>query len=440
MSGAVHIVHHIDTEGPLYEDRGELFKRLKLIFDIQVEPTEENLKKLQRKEIPLHGREEEVARVVDPHTVNFLGDWSQIGEMLDRVMAPGYRNILQDSAGQGWVYNWHCMDHVGFVENPRRRDLGYFKVFDYYQNRIQQPGSERDRLHWHFHPVHFGRAAHIPATSYVNSFSEITQVISRRLIERRWFPLVNRAGFHSERPDSHWFLEQWMPFDPSNQSVEADQAPKAQKDMAAGRFGDWRWAPSDWSLYHPHHDDYQKPGQCRRVIARVLNMKSRHRNINGEELRKAFQKAQKDEKVYVGVTNHDWRDMQVEIDEFRQTLSSVIKEFKDVKFYFSETVEAFRDILFTEEPPQLKLKCEIKTVPSEQLLVTVQQGQLFGPQPWLSIKTSKGEYLHDNFDVVEPGRVFSYSFDDYTLPLDQVGAWAVASNDRYGHQAIEASQ
>lgn len=35
-----------------------------------------------------------------------------------------------------------------------------------------------------------------------------------------WFPLVNRAGMHNERPDSNWFLEQWIPFDASNQSIE----------------------------------------------------------------------------------------------------------------------------------------------------------------------------------------------------------------------------
>ena len=32
--------------------------------------------------------------------------------------------------------------------------------------------------------------------------------------------VVNRAGFHCERPDSHLFMEQWIPFDLSNMSTE----------------------------------------------------------------------------------------------------------------------------------------------------------------------------------------------------------------------------
>ena len=61
--------------------------------------------------------------------------------------------------------------------------------------------------------------AHKCASSYVNS-PELYQIITRRIIERNWFPVVNRAGFHCERPDSHLFLEQWIPFDLSNLSTE----------------------------------------------------------------------------------------------------------------------------------------------------------------------------------------------------------------------------
>ena len=49
--GIVYICHHIDTEGPLWEVISELFNRLKLIFGIDLEPTYENLEKLQNGEI-----------------------------------------------------------------------------------------------------------------------------------------------------------------------------------------------------------------------------------------------------------------------------------------------------------------------------------------------------------------------------------------------------
>ena len=63
------------------------------------------------------------------------------------------------------------------------------------------------------------KEAHRCATSYVNS-PELYQILCRRIIEKKWFPSVNRAGFWTERPDSNWFLEQWIPFDISNMSTE----------------------------------------------------------------------------------------------------------------------------------------------------------------------------------------------------------------------------
>ena len=39
----MHIVHCIDTEGPLTEDINETFKRLKVIFQIDIEPSKDNL-------------------------------------------------------------------------------------------------------------------------------------------------------------------------------------------------------------------------------------------------------------------------------------------------------------------------------------------------------------------------------------------------------------
>ena len=40
-------------------------------------------------------------------------------------------NPYKDSFGNGWVFNWHCLDHVGYINNPRRRDMGYHNIFDY---------------------------------------------------------------------------------------------------------------------------------------------------------------------------------------------------------------------------------------------------------------------------------------------------------------------
>lgn len=440
MIGKVYICHHIDTEGPLYESIEELFKRVKFVTGINLEPTKDNIIKLQNREIEISDELwKELKLIVDPHTINFLGEWGQIDTMLDTIMSSSYRNELLDIEGNGWLYNWHIMDHVGFTgANPRRRDLGYLKIFEYYESKIKATDSYMDVLHWHFHPISFTKDAHIPATSYENSMYDLHQIISRRLIEKEWFPLVNRAGFHTVRFDSSHFLEQWIPFDPSNQAVKDEFQPKLQRDLTNGRFGDWRGAPYDWSIYQPNHRDWRKSGAMNRYVARVLNMNSRHRNITYDELVTAFEKARKGENVYVGITNHDWRDMKREIDDFRILLAKVIEEYSDVPFIFSESKRAFQEILFSSEQVQeeaINIKVELD---SKHLVVYVQNGETFGPQPYLAIKTKDGQYYHDNFDYFDhSSQNFNYTFDDYTIPLDNIEKIAVATNDKFGNQAIK---
>ncbi len=433
--GGVYICHHVDTEGPLHEDIKELFNRLKNIFDIDLEPTKENLKMLQNGDIKVDDKlKKELRLVIEPHTINFHGNWNDIERMLLKIMSKDFRNQMLDSTGNGWIYNWHIMDHIGFVDNPRHRDMGYLNIFNFYENIIKTTESKKDALHWHFHPIPFYKQANIPATCYDNSMYEIHQVITRRLIEKKWFPKVNRAGFHTERVDSNFFLEQWIPFDPSNQAVETDNMPQEQRDMINHRYGDWIGAPADWSLYHPSLYDWRKKGNLNRVIARVLNMKSRHRNITAKEIEKAFEKAHNGENVYLGITNHDWRDMSVEINEFRILLKEVTKKYPNVNFKFSESTDAFRTVMGYNnkeiENSRIVFDIDIK---NNVLFLKVKNGELFGPQPYLAIKTVNGDYFHDNFDFGKFKKEYFYTFDSYTLELNKISKIAVASNDKYGN-------
>ena len=114
--GIVYICHHIDTEGPLWENIEELFDRLDLIYGIKLEPTYENLEKLQKGEIEVdEGIKASLALTIDPHTIGFKRNWGMIEEMLFRIMSPEFRNKMTDSFGGGWVYNWHCIAWIMWV-------------------------------------------------------------------------------------------------------------------------------------------------------------------------------------------------------------------------------------------------------------------------------------------------------------------------------------
>jgi len=437
----VYIVHCVDTEGPLYESLEAKFQRLEHLFGITgLEQSESTLARLRNGEIDLAGREQHVATVLSGHLTNYMDTWTRVDAMLDQVMAPAFRDALRDSDGHGWCFNWFCLDHVGFVNNPRRRDMGFHNVFDHYRARLARMNERRDGVHWHFHPVSTYRDAHRCATHYLRS-PEIFEILARRIIERGWFPAAYRAGFQAERPDSHWFLEQWIPFDMTNMALDDNSELDRTVDFRNGRSGDWRRAPADWSIYHPSHDDYQVPGDCRRVIGRCLNVLNRIASIDQREMDKAFARAAGGEAALVGICSHDFRDLGPEVNHVRGLIELARARHPNVPFHFTEAADAFRRVLWPGGVTEPALDFSVRLHPAGEGDVThieirTEHGQVFGPQPFLAIETQSRRFLHDNLDFAEkPGRWF-YAFHDDTLPITDVARIGVGASDRAGRTCV----
>lgn len=428
MAGTVYVVHCIDTEGPLYEEPTVPFEQIRNIFGISIEPTRENLIKLQKGELDLGGKEQAVRNLVDIHKITTRGTWEEIQEMLDEITSDEFRDKLPDSHGNGWIYNWFCMDHVGFHgKNPRRRDSGHHKVFDRYRRMTAKQGRG-DFIGFHHHPVPFSGNYNESGTAFWGG-ENLNQILCRKIIDRYWFPVAFRPGFHTERPDSNWFLEQWIPFDYGNQAVRTEET--EQIDLSAGRFGDWRHAPLEWHPYHPSHDDYQRKGNCRRWITRCLNMYARIRQITLEDVENAFRAAQAGENVILSFTDHDYKDMRYEINSVRDLIACTVQKFPGVPFVYADAVSAMRKCLgLTYE--DLNLEAELQSGDGNPRLSVKTDTDIFGPQPFLAIKTKGGAYFWDNFDFAVPGREWSYTFDVNTVKLEEVETIGIAANNGYG--------
>ncbi len=410
----VYLVHAVDAEGPLYESFEATFERIENAFGFKIKATLENLEKLQNKELPLYGKEDQIAKMISKESLKYNADFQQLNTMLATIGSAEFRNKFQDSFGNGWIYNWFCVDHIGYTSNPRKKELGFHKIFDFYKDFIKKTNS-KDSIHWHFHPVHPSGVSNLCATNYLIN-TNFFDIIAKRILEREWFPSVNRAGFNTGRADSHWLLEQWIPFDISNQSYEEITE---QDDLAGGRFGDWRRAPLDWRIYNPNHDDYQSIETCRRYIGRCLNVGTRIRNLTENEVVKAFEFAQKNGKALMGVTNHDFREMSQDISKMHEMLSKVSAMFPNVKYKFSEAREAFNTCLFGNfEPPQnniLNVNWKEGANSQQKLLEIEAIEETFGPQPFLAIKTRDGMIYHDNLDIQIPFKKWTYVFDYQTV-------------------------
>ena len=311
----VYIVHCIDSEGPLHESLEATFERLKHIYHLDFEPSQELLLKLQKGEVSLNGLEDSVKTTLNPHLLNYNNTWDKVENMLDDCLSDNFRNQFKDSNEKGWVYNWHCVDHVDYDLNPRRRDIGYHNIFDEYKRILNKNKSYQDGLHFHYHPHPLIKHAHLCATRWLGPTDKLFQVLSRRIIDRNWFPSVNRPGFQVNRPDSHWFLEQFIPFDYATLAMEAQKEDTQQLDFSSGRSGDWRRAPITWQPYHPSHDDYQIPGNCRRWIGRCLNIGTRAYLLDEKEVVRAFKEAREGKSVVMSFADHDFRDLRADVKE-----------------------------------------------------------------------------------------------------------------------------
>lgn len=433
MPSTVFIVHCIDTEGPLHEPIEATFDRLHAIFGLKFEPDAGLLRRLQAGAVPLDGKEEAVKRVIDPHLLAYKDNWDKVDAMLDDAMSESFRNRMLDTSGQGWVYNWFCVDHVDYSSNPRGRDIGYHNVFDRYASRVRDPASRRDRLHFHYHPHPYSGEAHRCATHWWAASDSLHQVMSRRVIDRQWFPSVNRPGFHVTRPDSHWFLEQHIPFDYASQAKVANGVDTAQRGLDSGRFGDWRRAPPVWQPYHPSADDYQVRGQCRRWIARCLNIGTRYRLLDAADVMQAFGEAREGKPVVLGFTNHDFRDMRPDIEAVRTLLAPAIRAYPEVAFEFAEALDAMRRALDVPHQPPCRFDITLTATGDAQTELRILSSvPTFGPQPWLALRTRAGDYRFDNFDIDEPFKAWRYVFDAETISVDALDMIGVAANNAYG--------
>ena len=98
------------------------------------------------------------------------------------------------------MINWNCVDHINYVSNPQKRLIGTHKIYDYY-NKLIKLNKSKDEIHFHFHPQSISNHANTTGNHYFSHSNNIYQILSKRIIDRNWFPSSYRAGFHIENPE-----------------------------------------------------------------------------------------------------------------------------------------------------------------------------------------------------------------------------------------------
>ena len=421
------IVHLVDTEGPLNETLDATFESLYRVFGVRLEPTAENLAMIQRGESIPPELAPAIVKKFSKHRLSYNRNWDDIGAMCQTLFDPYWRNKFKDSFGNPYAINWCCVDFLGFQANPRQRQMGPNFSHRFYSQWIKQSGTTQDRLYWHYHPIAFSRAAHHSGTN-LNHFPHHYTSLCHRILDCHDFPAVFRPGYHMERVDLNVFLEQWIPFDYANQNVSG-----RQESTNYGRFQNWDGAPVDWTVYHPSFGDARKNGSLRRRIARCLNIGTDFSLLTEQEIDLAFTNASKGMPVILSYADHDERDMISEVEQVASLIKQVAKRYAGVVSYqYCNAVEAMRICEGLRVTGNLKFDVKIKR---NRISVKVNK-ELFGPQPFLAIRSKAGEVFHDNFCLGEDERSFFYIFDEDSIPIESILEIGIAGNDTVGTTAV----
>jgi hypothetical protein len=79
----------------------------------------------------------------------------------------------------------------------------------------------------------------------------------------------------------------------------------------------------------------------------------------------------------------------------------------------------------------------VKESDEKYVLHVKAKGALFGPQPFLTVRTSSGGYLWENFDRADE-RHWTFTFDENHVPVNAIGSLGVAANSPYGTAEINS--
>ena len=434
MKKNVYVVHCVDTEGPLNESLDATFERIYEHTGVKLEPSKKNLDLVQKGLIDLNGKEAFAQKAFSKQLLDYMNNWEKLDAMLDTIQSKSFRNKYRDSKGQGWVFNWFCLDNIDWLKNPRERIIGDHKIYDHYHERLKLVENHNDSIQFHYHPRNFKNHAHLVGTHWLNNGNHIYQILSKKIIDRMWFPSVNRPGFHVTRSDSNWFLEQFIPFDYANQALPLSG--QKSQTVLDYRFGDWRGAPYSSSPYHPAHDDYKKEGDMRRWVARCMNVGTRHSLLTEDDVLMAFATANKGLPSILAFTNHDFRDMAPDVLYVQELLKKVSAKYPEVNFIYSNASSAFRHALEMQIEKPCKFNVLFKSVNNISYLEIESDVKTFGPQPYLALKTKDGCYHHDNFIIEEGHRKWIYFFDEHTFHYSDLESIGVAANNNCGYVTV----
>ena len=136
--------------------------------------------------------------------------------------------------------------------------------------------------------------------------------------------------------------------------------------------------------------------------------------------------------LFVSFSNHDFRNMIPEIEKIQNFIKKASEKFPNVHFSYENAISGFQKYLNLSLKRPLLVYNFSKENNSETLTLNVKcKNEIFGPQPFLAIKTLEGDFYWQNFDFREKNS-WSFCFDTVNISANEVSQIGIAANSKTG--------
>ncbi len=367
--------------------------------------------------------------IVDSRKPEILDTWERVDSLIRRMTHKEFRMKFPDFSGQGLKYSWFILHLTGFKTNPFKRPMGYNQVFDHYlETHGKTIADNQDGLYWHYHQPSPSGIGNEWCRDWTHC-TEYHQVLSHLVLDRGFFPTCFRAGGRIEDDDlSHW-IEQWIPFDFSNNSGKVNWDKRESDGKKLSDICDWRRAPQDWFPYHPSKEDYQVPGTQKRSLFRCPDLNSPVHVLTDDEIEKAFGQAKQGRNVVLAFFEHDRRDnVLVSLEDVCRRIKKIAVQFSDVPWFYRNAQEAAQQALGLYKEDEIRFAVECRD--EDRIFITA-EGALFGNSPYVCLK-SENQYQEIPLHTIGVGKWLSGHLD-----LRSVEKIGIAANSVNGNSFVK---
>ena len=310
----------------------------------------------------------------DPGNSELLKNWSHVDLAMDKLFEVKTRTQYHDSFGNNFKIGWFFLTWAGFNTNPRNRDFGHHKVRDHYRERwgkLMDDYGDEECWHYH-HPPHSGIGNEWSADW--SSSKEYTNIISRQIIEREWFPVCFRAGGTIMGAELSQWVDRWFPFDYSN------RAPLKFTEM------DWSDGVISWQPYQPDPIFFKQQGAGKRHMTRCMDLHTGMYVLSEEDIFKAFNEASLSGGSILSVFDHDYRDIESRVTAFLSKIQLVAKTFPNVAWEYSTPSDAIVNCIGKKTKNPLKIHTEFI---GKKLNIKV-NSKTHQEYPWVVVQDGNG--------------------------------------------------